>query len=154
MRFDRPFVNANLERALVGYYRRQRRRDILMLSASIAAVVIAIAWVVITKPPEGWFNKVVAFVGIPGAAAALFCAWSLLSHRAYLLERIRTGVPIHHVRRGRAPLRTVDDVPTIYVEFADGRTNSLFALGDAQQMTQLEELLRLQMSKSAARLMQ
>lgn len=149
---DRPFINPSLERALVAYYRRQRRRDILLLLASIVAVSIAIAWVVVVQPPEGWFNKVVAFLGIPGAAGALFFTWSLLGHRAYLLDRIRTGVPIHHVRRSQTPLRSVDDVPTIYVEFADGRTNSLYGLGDAQQMTQLEELLRLQMIKADARL--
>lgn len=149
---DRPFVNPNLERALFAYYRRQRRRDVLMLVASCAGVLLAVAWVVLVQPPEGWFNKVVAFFGIPGAAGMLFATWSLLGHRAYLLERIRTGVPIHHVRRSRTPLRSVDDIPTIYVEFADGRTNSLYGLGDAQQMTHIEELLRRQMNKASERL--
>ena len=149
---DRPFINPSLERALVAYYRREQRRSILLMLACLAAIAIAVAWVLVVNPPEGWFNKVVAFFGIPGAAGLLFATWSLLSHRAHLLERVRTGIPIQRVRRGRAPIRSTDDVPTIYVEFADGRTDSLYALGDAQQMTQIEELLRMQMATADARL--
>lgn len=148
----RAFINPSLERALVAYYRRQQRRGILLMLACLAGIAISVAWVLVVKPPEGWFNKVVAFFGIPGAAGMLFATWSLLAHRAHLLDRVRTGIPIQRVRRGRAPIRSADDVPTIYVEFADGRTDSLYALGDAQQMSQIEELLRMQMASADARL--
>ena len=163
-----PYVNEYLERALLEYYARYRRRDVKIGAVGAIAMVLAALYVVAAKPDDGWLSTPTAVLGLPGAFGFLFGLGSYLTRRPVLLDHVRTGIPIQRVRRADRPLdvRTsllvravsgesrihVNDVHTLYVDFCDGRASALPSLGDDKQLARIEELLRIQMTKANPRL--
>ena len=161
-----PYVNEYLERALLEYYARHRRRDVKIAAVSVVAMVLAALYVVVAKPEDGWLSTPTAVLGLPGVLGFVFCAWSYLTCRPVLLDQVRTGIPIQRVRRADRPVHVraglliralsgeskihVNDIPTLYVDFSDGRASALPSLGDVKQLVRIEELLRVQMTKANA----
>lgn len=140
---ERPRVNPLLERALLDHHHKHRRRDVLLIVVALSVVIVAAAALVV-DPVKA---IPIASFGIPGMFVLVIGAVSLWSHRPQLLERLRTGIPIHDVRRGTTLAQGKGrDFPTLYVDFKDGRTASLLCLGgEDDQISRIEVLLRIQM---------
>lgn len=154
-----PTVNPYLERALGGYKHRQRKQNVIGLVISAGAVVFAVAWVLLARPEDGWFCTPSALFLLPGAFGIVICGTlALTSRKVGLLDKLRTGIAIRKVRRDtthieirRGLLRIQKQVPTIFVDFTDGKTVSLMSLGDLAQLKRIEELLHKQHEQQARR---
>jgi hypothetical protein len=149
-------LNEYLERALVAYYRRQQHRYVGSFIACGVGLGVVIAWVLLAKPAEGWFSAPVALVGIPCAVGfVVLMLIILVGHRRTLLEWLREGLHVRKVKRGTTVVSKRPDrpqllevrVPTIFVEMSDGRAYKLLSLGDAEQLSRLDLLLRKQMEQ-------
>ena len=153
-------LNEYLERALEAYYRRHVRRNLGFFLACAFGLVVVVGWVLFTRPEKGWFSAPVALVGIPCAFGVLVLGFLMLMVRERpVLEHLRAGVRVKKVKRGvtvisKRPARPQlleNRVPTVFVEFDDGRASKLMSLGDIEQLTRLEQLLRKQMEMQHAR---
>lgn len=144
---ERPCVNPQLEAALLAYHRKHRRRDVVTIVVALCFVLAAVLCL-IKHPVEA---RPIASFGVPGLFGLLIGAWSLWVHRPYLLERLRTGIPIRDVHRGKRTTNVTRDFPALYVDFKDGRTASLLGLGD-DDLAHIEALLRIQMANGNEKL--
>jgi hypothetical protein len=140
---ERPRVNPQLERELLDYHHKHRRRDAMTIVVALCCLLPAAVGAML-HPTAG---RAIAAFGVPGMFGLLIATWSLWLHRPYLLERLRTGVPIRGVRRAERK-----DFPTLYVEFVDGRTATLVGLGDEELLTRIEVLLHIQMTNGDEKL--
>ena len=153
-------VNEYLERTLVAYYRRQDASRLGCLVACAVGLGTVVAWVMVTKPEAGWFSAPVALVGVPCAFGLLvYGALVWVTRRKPVLELLRMGIGVSKVKRGITVVSRRPDrpqlierhVPTVFVEFSDGRASRLLSLGDLEQLTRIEELLRKQMAQAHPR---
>lgn len=140
---ERRRINPQLERELVDYHHRHRRRDAMTIIVALCCLAPAVVGAVMHPASK----HAMAVFGVPGIFGLLIATWSLWLHRPYLLERLRTGVPIRGIRRAERR-----EFPTLYVEFMDGRVASLVGLGDEELLTRIEVLLRIQMVNGDERL--
>ena len=149
---ERPRVNPMLERELLAYHRRHRRRDVVTIGIALCCLLPAVVGA-LASPTNA---RAVTVFGVPGLFGLGIGLWSLWTHRPQLLERLRTGIPIHDVRRGTALAEDVKpDFPTLHVDFKDGRTASLVCLGgENDRITRIELLLRIQMGNGDERLVE
>lgn len=155
---SRPTVNPYLERALVGYRRKQTKQHTVGLAISAVAVAIVVAYVLLAKPEDGWLCTPSGLVLLPGAFGILICgSMAHAARKIHLLDKLRTGIAIRRVRRDvtkielRRGLIHIDKkVPTIFVDFTDGKTLSVMSLGDVPQLARIEELLRKQQEQQLA----
>ena len=125
-------VNEYLERELVAYYRRQRRRHLVFMAVFGAGLVATLAWLVLAKPEDGFWSAPVAAIGMPSTVGVIVIGLILATTRPVLLELLRSGVQVTGVRRGvsvigRRPDRSSvldTHVPAIFVQLADGPRRS------------------------------
>jgi hypothetical protein len=154
-----PTVNPYLERALAGYQRRRVKQHAIGLAISSLAVVIAVAYVLLAKPEDGWLCTPSGLLLLPGAIGIVICAGMALdAQKLPVLDQLRTGIAIRTVRRDvrhievrRGVVRVAKDIPVVLVDFTDGKTMSVPSLGDAPQLKRIEELLRKQQEQQASR---
>ena len=129
-------MNAHLERALLEHYGAQNRTHLFVFALCFVVASIVAAWVMITRPDEGFLSLPVVAVGIPCVIGIVISDVILLfNRRGHLLHKMRAGMQIRSVQRGTQP------TPTIFVELADGRMSTLQSR-DGKQLARIESLLR------------
>lgn len=154
---DQPYVNPHLERALLEYYRKLERRYVVSFALGVAATVACVVGVLVFRPPDVWLIN--GLVAVVPAYAAIRMGLALRRRRSQLLlDRIRTGIAIRRVLRSTDMFRVLatdsrgaaKDMPTILVEFVDGRAMMLPSLGDHRHLARIEHLLNVQMKEGGA----
>lgn len=143
---DVPYVNPELERALLDHYRKLRRLDLIpfvvLVGASVLLVVFALKYAVGREAEAARLPLLGLFAG-PCAFGAAILGFGLVRTRSQpLLDRIRTGIPIRRVHR--------DDSPALYVVFADASTEMLGSFGNQRRLARIEHLLKEQMETGSA----
>jgi hypothetical protein len=141
---DVPYVNPYLERALLEYYGKARRQNVIPFAILVSVTILIGLWVLSLDASGGLRRApLLGVVAAPSAFGSAIMGFLLFRKpRQHLLERIRTGIPIRRVRR--------DDASALHVDFADGSTQLLPSLGDLRHLARIEHLLGVQMVQGSA----
>ena len=115
----------------------EQRRYLGSFIACGVGLAVVIAWVLLAKPAEGWFGLPVGLVGVP-------CAFGVLMFGIALV----TG--FHRPVKRSGGVLIDSRVTAIFVEFSDGRVTRPLSLGDTEQVSRIEALLRRRAEQRAA----
>jgi hypothetical protein len=141
-------MNPYLEKALVEYYARQRKRLLIFGAVMLVAALGVVGYVLVGKPDDGWMSVPVALVGGPCAFGVVILGVFVVMQRNPLLLRVLRERPrdIRSVQRGdtvvmEKHLGEIKRTTTLFVTLMNGAQISLQFDGDLEEFNRIQKLL-------------